>query len=29
MNVSLTPEEQLSRMIYSFSATAYEIDDYT
>ena len=26
MNVSLTPEEKLGRMIYSFSANAYEID---
>lgn len=29
MNVSLTPQEQLGRMIYSFSATAYEIFDNT
>ena len=29
MDVNLTPEQQLGRMIYSFSATAYEIDDIT
>ena len=29
MNVSLTPEEQLGRMIYSFQATAYEIAECT
>lgn len=29
MNVSLTPMEQLGRRLHSFSATAYEIDDYT
>ena len=27
MDVSFSPEETLGRMIYSFSATAYEIDD--
>lgn len=27
MNVSLTPKEQLGRMIYTFSATAYEIGE--
>lgn len=27
MNVSFTPEQTLGRMIYSFSATAYEIDE--
>ena len=26
MNVSLTPEDKLGRMIYSFQATAYELD---
>lgn len=26
MNVSLTPKKELGRMLYSFSATAYEID---
>lgn len=29
MNVSLTPNEQLGRMLYSFSATAYEVLDNT
>lgn len=29
MNVTLQPEDQLGRMIHSFSATAYEIDEYT
>jgi hypothetical protein len=29
MNVSLTPEKALGRMLYSFSATAYEIADLT
>ena len=29
MNVNLTPNEILGRMIYSFSATAYEILDNT
>lgn len=29
MNISLTPEETLGRMIYNFSATAYEIIDYS
>jgi hypothetical protein len=27
MNISLSPEDKLGRMIYSFSATAYEIDE--
>ena len=27
MNISLSPEEKLGRMIYSFSATAYEVDE--
>lgn len=27
MNISLTPEERLGRMIYSFNATAYECSD--
>lgn len=27
MNVSLNPEQSLGRMLYSFSATAYEIDE--
>ena len=29
MDVSLSPETTLGRQIYSFSATAYEIDDFT
>lgn len=29
MNVSLTPEDRLSRMIHSFQATAYEMDQYS
>jgi hypothetical protein len=29
MNVSLTPNDTLGRLIYSFSATGYEIDDDT
>lgn len=29
MNVSLNPEPTLGRMLYSFSATAYEIADFT
>lgn len=29
MNVSLNPEENLGRLTYSFSATAYEIDENT
>lgn len=29
MNISFTPKAELGRMIYSFSATAYEIDDLT
>lgn len=29
MNISLTPNASLGRMVYSFSATAYEIDDLT
>lgn len=28
MNISLTPEESLHRMIYRFNATAYEMADY-
>ena len=28
MNVSLSPEDKLSRMLHSFSATAYEIAEY-
>lgn len=28
MNVSLTPKQELGRMLYSFSAEAVEIDDY-
>lgn len=28
MNVSLTPNDQLGRRLHSFSATAYEIEDY-
>lgn len=28
LNTSLTPNEQLGRMLYKFSTTAYEIDDY-
>ena len=29
MNVQLSPKEELGRMIYSFSATAYEVMDFT
>lgn len=29
MNVSLTPEDQLGRMLHNFSCTAYEIDKFT
>ena len=29
MNISLTPETALGRLIYRFSATAYEIDDFS
>jgi hypothetical protein len=29
MDISLTPKDQLHRMVYSFTATAYEIDDFT
>lgn len=29
MNISLTPKEELGRMLYSFSANAYEIADVT
>lgn len=29
MNVSLTPQQGLGRMVYDFSATAYEMDDCT
>ena len=27
MNVSLTPNQQLGRMIYDFTCTAYEVQD--
>ena len=27
MDISFTPEAQLGRMIYSFSATAHEVDE--
>ena len=29
MNVSLSPEDKLSRMLHTFSATGYEVDAYT
>ena len=29
MDISLTPNEQLSRLVYSFSGNAYELDDNT
>ena len=29
MNISLSPEDTLGRMLHNFSCTAYEIDDYT
>lgn len=29
MDISLTPEQALGRRIYTFSATAYEVDDFT
>lgn len=29
MNVSLTPEDKLGRMLHSFSATAYEVEELT
>ncbi len=29
MNISLTPNQQVGRMLYTFNATAYEIDDCT
>ena len=29
MNVSLSPEDGLGRMLHSFSSTAYEIADFT
>lgn len=29
MNVSLTPTDSLSRMLHTFNATAYEMDDFT
>jgi len=29
LNVSLTPEDKLGRMLHSFSATAYEIEKLT
>jgi len=28
MNVSLTPNDTLGRMIHTFNATAYEIEEY-
>lgn len=28
MNVSLSPDDKLSRMLHTFSATAYEVDEY-
>lgn len=28
MNISLTPKQELNRLVYSFTATAFEIDDY-
>ena len=28
MNISLSPQKQLGRMLHDFSATAYEIADY-
>jgi hypothetical protein len=29
MNTSLTPNDTLSRMLHTFSSTAYEMDDFT
>jgi hypothetical protein len=29
MNISLSPKEELGRMLYTFSANAYEIDTVT
>jgi hypothetical protein len=29
MNITLSPKNELGRMIYDFSATAYEVDEYT
>ena len=29
MNISLTPEDRLNRMLHSFSATAYEVEEYS
>jgi hypothetical protein len=29
MNISLTPDTALGRLVYTFNATAYEIDDHT
>ena len=29
MNVSLSPEDKLSRMLHNFQCTAYEVDDFT
>lgn len=29
MDISFTPNQTLGRMLYSFSATAYEVDDYS
>jgi hypothetical protein len=28
MNVSLTPEEKLGRMLYTFNCSAYEVAEY-
>ena len=29
LNISLTPEDKLSRMLHTFSCTAYEVADFT
>jgi len=29
MDVSLTPKTELDRLIYTFSGTAYEIEDFS
>ncbi|MBO7079788.1 MAG: hypothetical protein J6W64_08285, partial [Bacilli bacterium] len=29
MNISLTPEDKVGRMLHNFSATAYEVEDLT
>ena len=29
MNISLSPEDKLGRMLHSFSCTAYEVDEYS